>query len=166
MRVDVAELELALINIAVNARDAMPNGGRFTVRAGNISFRHEDGFPIVGDFVQLSLEDTGAGMTSGRARPRVRAAFHDQAERHGHGARLAAGVRVLRALGRPCRDRQRDRRGHVGAALSAARRGRDRGRAGRAGTTPAESGRAARACACCWSRTTTKSPPAPKRCCR
>lgn len=62
MRVDVAELELALINIAVNARDAMPNGGRFTVRAGNITFRHEDGFPLTGDFVQVSLEDTGAGM--------------------------------------------------------------------------------------------------------
>ncbi|MDE1180266.1 hybrid sensor histidine kinase/response regulator [Paraburkholderia sp.] len=62
MRIDVAELELSLINIAVNARDAMPNGGRFTVRASNITFRHEDGFPLTGDFVQLSLEDTGVGM--------------------------------------------------------------------------------------------------------
>ncbi|CAB3702907.1 hybrid sensor histidine kinase/response regulator [Paraburkholderia rhynchosiae] len=62
MRVDVAELELALINLAVNARDAMPNGGRFAVRATNITFRHEDGFPLTGDFVQISLEDTGAGM--------------------------------------------------------------------------------------------------------
>ena len=44
--------------------DAMPNGGTFTVHADNIAFRHEDGFPIVGDFVQLSLEDTGAGMSS------------------------------------------------------------------------------------------------------
>jgi CheY-like chemotaxis protein len=61
-RVDVAELELALINVAVNARDAMPNGGRFTVRATNIVFRHEDGFPLTGNFVQLSLEDTGVGM--------------------------------------------------------------------------------------------------------
>jgi CheY-like chemotaxis protein len=62
MRVDVAELELALINVAVNARDAMPSGGRFTLRASNITFRHEDGFPLTGDFVQLSLEDTGVGM--------------------------------------------------------------------------------------------------------
>ncbi|MEM5434045.1 ATP-binding protein [Paraburkholderia diazotrophica] len=62
MHVDVAELELALINVAVNARDAMPNGGRFTVRTSNVSFRREDGFPITGDFVQLSLEDTGVGM--------------------------------------------------------------------------------------------------------
>ncbi|CAG4901938.1 hybrid sensor histidine kinase/response regulator [Paraburkholderia gardini] len=61
-RVDVAELELALINVAVNARDAMPSGGRFTVRAGNVAFRHDDGFPLTGDFVQISLEDTGVGM--------------------------------------------------------------------------------------------------------
>ncbi|MGF6701717.1 signal transduction histidine kinase/CheY-like chemotaxis protein [Paraburkholderia sp. MM5496-R1] len=62
VRVDVAELELALINVAVNARDAMANGGRFTVRASNVVFRHEDGFPLTGEFVQLSLEDTGGGM--------------------------------------------------------------------------------------------------------
>ncbi len=62
MLVDVAELELALINLAVNARDAMPNGGRFIVRARNISFRPDEGFPLDGDFVQISLEDTGIGM--------------------------------------------------------------------------------------------------------
>nr|WP_246174174.1 hybrid sensor histidine kinase/response regulator [Paraburkholderia hayleyella] len=62
VHVDVAELELALINIAVNARDAMPNGGRFTVRASNLSFRHEDSFPLTGDFVQIALDDTGIGM--------------------------------------------------------------------------------------------------------
>jgi len=62
VRVDVAEFELALINVAVNARDAMPNGGRFAVRASNVVFRHEDGFPLTGEFVQISLEDTGAGM--------------------------------------------------------------------------------------------------------
>lgn len=60
--VDVAEFELALINLAVNARDAMPNGGRFAVNARNISFRPNEGFPLDGDFVHLSLEDTGTGM--------------------------------------------------------------------------------------------------------
>jgi signal transduction histidine kinase/ActR/RegA family two-component response regulator len=60
--VDVAEFELALINLAVNARDAMPNGGRFTVSARKISFRPGEGFPLDGDFAQISLEDTGPGM--------------------------------------------------------------------------------------------------------
>ncbi|WP_062605127.1 hybrid sensor histidine kinase/response regulator [Caballeronia calidae] len=64
IRVDPAELELALINVAVNARDAMPNGGTFTVRADNVRFRHEDGFPITGEFVQITLEDNGSGMSS------------------------------------------------------------------------------------------------------
>ncbi|MDR3098361.1 MAG: response regulator [Paraburkholderia sp.] len=62
--VDVAEFELALINLAVNGRDAMPNGGRFTVRARNISFRPGEGFPLDGEFVHVSLEDTGVGMSS------------------------------------------------------------------------------------------------------
>ncbi len=64
IEVDSAELELALINIAVNARDAMPNGGRFTVRANNVRLERESGFAIIGEFVQLSLEDTGAGMAA------------------------------------------------------------------------------------------------------
>jgi signal transduction histidine kinase/ActR/RegA family two-component response regulator len=62
IEVDSAELELALINIAVNARDAMPNGGRFTVCANNVTLERESGFAIAGEFVQLSLQDTGAGM--------------------------------------------------------------------------------------------------------
>jgi signal transduction histidine kinase/CheY-like chemotaxis protein len=62
IRVDAAELELALINVAVNARDAMPSGGTFSVGADNVHFRHEDGFPLIGEFVQVTLEDTGAGM--------------------------------------------------------------------------------------------------------
>lgn len=61
--VDVAEFELALINLAVNARDAMPNGGRFTVHAHNMAFRPGEGFPLDGDFVHVSLEDTGVGMS-------------------------------------------------------------------------------------------------------
>ncbi|PMS16006.1 hybrid sensor histidine kinase/response regulator [Trinickia dabaoshanensis] len=60
--VDSAELELALINVAVNARDAMPSGGRFTVRATNVRLEPEGGFALTGEFVQISLEDTGAGM--------------------------------------------------------------------------------------------------------
>ncbi|KVE30252.1 hybrid sensor histidine kinase/response regulator [Burkholderia vietnamiensis] len=62
VRIDVAELELAVINLAVNARDAMPAGGRFTVGARNVTLRREDGFPLTGDFVQISLDDTGIGM--------------------------------------------------------------------------------------------------------
>ena len=54
---DPSELELALLNLAVNARDAMPNGGRLTISARN-SPSHDGG----GDVVCLSVADTGVGI--------------------------------------------------------------------------------------------------------
>jgi signal transduction histidine kinase/integral membrane sensor domain MASE1/ActR/RegA family two-component response regulator len=64
VRVDPAELELALLNIGVNARDAMPNGGRLQIRACNISFAPDSGGSekLVGDFIELELSDNGSGM--------------------------------------------------------------------------------------------------------
>jgi len=56
---DRGELELALLNLAVNARDAMPNGGRLTVTGRNL--QGEDGAP---DRVCLRVSDTGAGMSN------------------------------------------------------------------------------------------------------
>ena len=63
--VDPAEFELALLNLGVNARDAMPNGGRFHVEAHNLSCRPGDaaGEGLIGDFVAMTLSDTGTGMT-------------------------------------------------------------------------------------------------------
>jgi CheY-like chemotaxis protein len=59
VEVDAAELEMALINLAMNARDAMPDGGRLRIAARNLAGR-ETGRG--GDFVALSLTDTGVGM--------------------------------------------------------------------------------------------------------
>src|SRR6516164_9539787 len=61
--VDKSELELALVNLAVNARDAMPDGGRITIAAENVHVRAGD-LPedIDGDFVALSVADTGSGI--------------------------------------------------------------------------------------------------------
>jgi PAS domain S-box-containing protein len=57
---DASELELALLNMAVNARDAMPNGGRLVLEARNVP---ADGAPDTeGDFVALTIRDTGAGI--------------------------------------------------------------------------------------------------------
>ena len=60
--VDPGEFELALLNIAVNARDAMPNGGAFRLAARNTRSGGET--PIVGEFVAITLTDTGPGMPS------------------------------------------------------------------------------------------------------
>ena len=63
VEVDVAELELALVNIAVNARDAMPHGGTFTVSARNIAASAElRGAHPDDDHVELALSDTGTGI--------------------------------------------------------------------------------------------------------
>ena len=61
--VDKSELELALVNLAVNARDAMPDGGRITIAAENVYVRSGD-LPedISGDFVALRVTDTGSGI--------------------------------------------------------------------------------------------------------
>jgi len=62
--VDLAEFDLALLNIAVNARDAMPEGGVFRVEARNVTLDASDpaGEGLAGDFVAVILSDTGAGM--------------------------------------------------------------------------------------------------------
>ncbi len=61
--VDKSELELALVNLAVNARDAMPDGGRISIAAENVRL-HADDSPegVAGDFVALSVADTGCGI--------------------------------------------------------------------------------------------------------
>ena len=61
VEVDPTQLELAIINIAVNARDAMPRGGTLTISASNEQHAQtEQG--SAADFVRLSIRDTGAGM--------------------------------------------------------------------------------------------------------
>jgi PAS domain S-box-containing protein len=59
---DPSEFELALVNIAVNARDAMPNGGTLSLRAQNLTLDATSTVPLSGEFVALSLSDTGTGI--------------------------------------------------------------------------------------------------------
>ncbi len=60
VEVDPGELELVILNLAVNARDAMTNGGAIVVRGENLSDLNDD--EIAGDYVRLSVVDTGIGM--------------------------------------------------------------------------------------------------------
>ena len=60
VRVDEGELGIALLNLCVNARDAMPQGGTITIAAVNRANLREYG--ISGDFVEISVSDTGVGM--------------------------------------------------------------------------------------------------------
>ena len=58
VEVDPTQLQIALINIAVNARDAMPKGGTFHVKTENTVLRHG----AVREAVAISLTDTGVGI--------------------------------------------------------------------------------------------------------
>ncbi|MGC1408484.1 MAG: ATP-binding protein [Acetobacteraceae bacterium] len=65
LEADLGALELALLNLAVNARDAMPDGGNLTIAVRNvlmdavIAVRHA---VAPGEYVQIAVEDTGTGM--------------------------------------------------------------------------------------------------------
>lgn len=59
IRVDSREFESAILNLTINARDAMPNGGRLTVRAANDPIERVDS---AAHCVVISVVDTGAGM--------------------------------------------------------------------------------------------------------
>ena len=65
---DPTQLESAIVNLAVNARDAMPNGGTLLIELANAQLAADsigwDGDLIPGDYVQIAVSDTGIGMTS------------------------------------------------------------------------------------------------------
>ncbi len=63
---DPSQLENAVLNLSVNARDAMPTGGRLTLHTGNTSLAGEQAARIglaPGDYVCIAVTDTGSGMT-------------------------------------------------------------------------------------------------------
>ncbi len=66
VRVDAGQLEQVIINLAVNARDAMPNGGRLTVATSveTVKFARRMGHETMapGDYVVIAVTDTGSGM--------------------------------------------------------------------------------------------------------
>jgi PAS domain S-box-containing protein len=62
--VDPNQLELALINLAVNARDAMPSGGSITIAVSQRSIMEETAEVGRGDYISISLTDTGTGMSA------------------------------------------------------------------------------------------------------
>jgi PAS domain S-box-containing protein len=63
VEVDVGELELALVNVAVNSRDAMPEGGTITISAENMQLARGQGpGNLAGEFVALTIADTGSGI--------------------------------------------------------------------------------------------------------
>jgi PAS domain S-box-containing protein len=62
--VDHSEIDNAILNLAINARDAMPNGGNLVIETENVMIDKagtRDGLPL-GNYVRLAVSDTGSGM--------------------------------------------------------------------------------------------------------
>ena len=66
VRADLAQLEQALVNLALNARDAMPHGGQLAISTSNVTLTGEqaprDPVLVPGDYVRVVVSDTGLGM--------------------------------------------------------------------------------------------------------
>lgn len=66
VRADLVQLEQVVVNLVVNARDAMPNGGTITLRTANIEAAEAARYDYTGmppaDYVLIEVEDTGTGM--------------------------------------------------------------------------------------------------------
>src|SRR5207237_1650172 len=67
VKADPGQMEQVILNLAVNARDAMPQGGKLTIRTANVFIdeksRFRDREMESGEYILLAISDTGVGMT-------------------------------------------------------------------------------------------------------
>jgi len=66
VKVDVSQFEQVIVNLAVNARDAMPDGGKLTIKTANVSAQQAEKLSYKGmppaDYVRIDVSDTGTGI--------------------------------------------------------------------------------------------------------
>jgi signal transduction histidine kinase len=101
VRIDIGQIEQLLINLAVNARDAMPNGGKLTIQVENVLLDEQDASVADADlapgtYLRLTISDTGTGMDAQTQAHLFEPFFTTKDTGHGTGLGLATCYGVVK----------------------------------------------------------------------
>jgi len=98
VHIDPGQLEHAILNLVINARDAMPEGGRMTIRTSNrtLAAGADNGLLEPGDYVELELSDTGCGMSEDVKARAFEPFFTTKAQGDGTGLGLSQVIGFVR----------------------------------------------------------------------
>jgi two-component system cell cycle sensor histidine kinase/response regulator CckA len=103
VKADAGQIEQVVMNMAINARDAMPNGGKLTLETANVSFDQEsmaDNPELKpGDYVMLAITDTGKGMSADMKARIFEPFFSTKDVGHGIGLGLSTCYGIIKQSG-------------------------------------------------------------------
>jgi PAS domain S-box-containing protein len=100
---DAGQIEQVIMNVVINARDAMPNGGKLTLETANVSFDAESvgRYPELkpGGYVMLAITDTGIGMSEAVKAHVFEPFFSTKGVGEGTGLGLSTGYGIIKQSG-------------------------------------------------------------------